>query len=130
MGAMLSMFAMIPEDYIAAYADAMSRVLPDGWGWLGILFNASWFFVGVQISYNIFASFTITIFSAMQSQKKDEEDGVKSEVDANLEKIKESLELQHKVLHMRIPAEVQRAAMNFSAFGDLQQSVKDAQDKA
>eukprot|EP00746_Dinoflagellata_sp_MGD_P035726 gnl/MRDRNA2_/MRDRNA2_185551_c0_seq1.p1 gnl/MRDRNA2_/MRDRNA2_185551_c0~~gnl/MRDRNA2_/MRDRNA2_185551_c0_seq1.p1 ORF type:complete len:400 (-),score=68.16 gnl/MRDRNA2_/MRDRNA2_185551_c0_seq1:1-1200(-) len=123
-GSTMTLLNMMIVGYMPEYADAMGRV--SSWYPLGFLFCSSFFFVGVNIAFNIFTAFTIDVFVTLQEDfKKDEE----ADEDKNLQAMQSILDAQGQVLNWTIPAEVVKSRVQRGMDEDLDDMIKQAQRK-
>jgi len=104
--------------YMPEYVAALN--LAFGNDYVGPLFCGLFFFVGVNLAFNIFTAFTIDVFLNL---KQAHEEGEESEEDKNLAGMRKLLESRGQVLHVVMPAQVlkmniQRAVLDIDENGE------------
>merc|ERR1712032_1054664 len=63
---MLVLFNMMVNAYMPEYADAIERVL--GLPIVGVVYCGAFFFIGVNIAFNIYTAFTIDVFVMLRKK--------------------------------------------------------------
>lgn len=126
---MMVLFNMMVAAYMPEYAQAMGITSRNAYlgEWAGVLFCSLFFFIGVNLAFNIFTAFTIDIFVSLKEAEEGDEE---TEDDKNLSKMTEILEERGLVLHYIVPAEVTKAKAQMDVIDDLDDEIQKAQEEA
>merc|ERR1719335_1957199 len=124
---MVVLFNMLVNAYMPEYSDALGRLCPRDLYFLGPLYQYIFFFIGTNITFNIFTAFTIDVFTTL---KADQDSGEKTEEERNLQSMRKALKEQGWVLYARMPAEVLRTRIQRKVYPDLEDVIKNAREEA
>merc|ERR1711879_244369 len=95
--------------------------------WIGLIYCGLFFFVGVNIAFNVFTAFTIDVFLTLRSLNEEAET---SEEDHNLTAMKETCRQEGNILHVSIPPEVLRMRVQIGVLDDLEGMIAEARASA
>eukprot|EP00811_Abedinium_folium_P034556 NODE_7428_length_1579_cov_3.674931.p1 GENE.NODE_7428_length_1579_cov_3.674931~~NODE_7428_length_1579_cov_3.674931.p1 ORF type:complete len:384 (-),score=111.13 NODE_7428_length_1579_cov_3.674931:428-1510(-) len=129
---MSTLFAMLVNSYIPKYAKDMGTYLPQGWGWIGYVYCGLFFFVVVNIAFNIFTAFTIDVFVMLKENEQSDGETMAAADDViagAVTKIKQFMLDDGRVLHVHLPAQVLRSLVQQKVFSGLQEMIQKEQEQ-